>query len=88
MQDHASSDCKATVFSCWSCQHQTLALRFWNWVAELPRRFKPQVHGLADVLKSLFLSVTVGRASWKLGNLGHKGVVFVAPVDDDLVFVH
>ena len=69
-------------------QHQAFALRFRNWIAELPRRFKPQVNGLADVLQRRLLRVTVGRASRKLGRFGHKRAVFVAPLDDDFILVH
>jgi hypothetical protein len=27
-------------------------------------------------------------AAWKFWNLSHEGLVFVAPINDDLVFVH
>lgn len=57
-------------------------------IAELPRRFKSQVHGLADVLQRRLLRIAVGRASRKFGRLGHGSAGLVAPIDDDFVFVH
>ena len=73
---------------CFLCQHEAPALGFRDWVAELSRCFKPQVHGLADALKCSFLRVAVSRASRKLGRFGDIYAVFVAPIDYDLVFVH
>ena len=69
-------------------QYQAFALWFRYWVAELSRSFKPQIYGLADILKCSLLGVAVGRASRKLGRFGDIYAVFVAPIDDDLVFVH
>jgi hypothetical protein len=38
--------------------------------------------------EGLPLRGTMRRASWKPGSLGDKGVVLVAPVNDDFVFGH
>ena len=66
------SDGNAAVFYHWSCQHQAFTLWFGDRVAELPRSFQPQVHGLADVLQRRLLRVAVGRTSRKLGRFSHK----------------
>ena len=48
-------------------QYQAFALRLRNRVAELLRRFNPQVDGLVDVGQRLLLRVTVSGASGEFG---------------------
>ena len=84
----ASQGLNASLQDGASRQHQAFALRLRNRVAELPRRFKPKVHGLVDLLQRRLLRVAVGRAARKLRRFGYIGAVFVAPIDDDLVLVH
>ncbi len=70
------------------CQYQAFAPWFRDRVAELPCSLKPQIYGLADILKCSLLGVAVGHAPWKLGRFGYVCAVVVAPIDDDLIFVH
>ena len=40
-------------------QHQAFAFRFGDQIAELPRRFEPQVYSLADLILRRLLRVSV-----------------------------
>jgi hypothetical protein len=67
---------KATVFGFRDCS------------SKFPRRFDPESDGFIAVHQRIIGRVAVGGAAWKLRRLGDKNPVFVAPVDDDFVFVH
>ena len=69
------------------CRYRALTLLFRNWVAELACRLKPQIYGVAAVLKCGLLGMAVGRAPGKLGGLGDIYAVVVSPKDNNLAFV-
>ena len=71
-----------------SSKHQAFALRLRDWSPQLSRSFDPELHRVIDVPQRVFLIVTVRHAPGQFGHLGDERLVFVAPVENDLVLVH
>jgi len=69
-------------------EHQPLALGLGHWVSELPGRVHPQAYCRLGIVQGINPCVAVRNAARKLGDLGDKRLVGVAPVDDDLVHMH
>ena len=67
-------------------QQSTLWLRYGP--SHFLRRIDPLVYDDFDVCKRLLPDGAVGRATRQFRHLSDKGVIFVAPVQDNLVFRH
>ena len=87
-RDHARCRLHAVLDGLSSREHQATALRLWNWIVEFPRGLEPQADGFLCACQSCLLRRSVCCAPRKLRHVCHEGLVFVAPVDDDLVLVH
>ena len=67
--------------------HQpTLGLR--DCPAEFLRSFDPFVDDDLKIGQSLAVRFAICRAARELGSFGNESIVFIAPVDNDLVFSH
>src|SRR3954466_7967474 len=68
-----------------SSKHQP-SLWAWNLSLERFRSFDPFIN-YVHVFQSFGLGRAVGHAARKFGNFGDEGLVFLAPINNDFVFV-
>ena len=68
-------------------EHEALAFRFRNGIAEFPCSVDPQFNGFVGVRQRRFRRAAVGHATREFRHRGDEDLVLVTPVDDDLVFV-
>ena len=66
------------------------ATTFWcrNRIAKFLGSVDPKPDSVLSAGQCRFLGCTVRCTAWQFGYLGYESVVFVAPVNDDFVFVH
>jgi len=57
-----------------------------NRVTEFPGRFSPKLHRRLRTPESALLGRAMRHTPRKFGNIRDKGIVLVAPVDDDFIF--
>jgi hypothetical protein len=60
----------------------------WNLSTKFHGSVKPEFDSLMAVSESAIGRISMRCATGKLWNFGNKGLVLVAPVDDDLVLMH
>jgi len=65
-----------------------MPLRLRDRIVELSRGLDPQPDGSLGVSQSRLVSLSVSHATRQLRHVRNKGVVLLAPVDDDLVLLH
>ena len=69
-------------------KHEPMPLRFGHRAAELSRRIDPELNGLIGTRKRLFLGRAVSHASREFRDFSDKHLILIAPIDNDLVFMH
>ena len=68
-------------------KHQSAALRLRDRISVFQGGLNPEVSGFADVIEGFLLRTSVRMTPGQFGYLRHKRRVFIAPVDNDLVFM-
>lgn len=71
-----------------SGKHEAFAFRFRDGVAKFAGGIDPQLDGLVGVGKSRFRRVAVSHTAGKFRHFGNKYLIFVAPMENNLVLVH
>jgi hypothetical protein len=69
-------------------QRETFAPRFRDGIPEFPRGVDPQLNGFVSVCERHFLVLPWAMQPGKFRDLRNENLVLIAPIDDDLVFVH
>ncbi|MCY4243693.1 MAG: hypothetical protein OXD36_18410, partial [Rhodobacter sp.] len=69
-------------------EHEALALWLRDRPSQLLRPFDPELYRIIDIPQRCFLIVAVRQTPWQLGRRGDKCMIFIAPVENDLVLVH
>lgn len=72
----------------WLGQHEAFALRFRNGIPEFACGVDLQLNGFVGVCERGLLSVAMSHTTRQFRNLSNENMVLIAPINDDLVFVH
>src|SRR4051812_36081897 len=73
---------------CPSLGEQESAFRIWDWAPQFHGGFDPLLNHELGIRQGLLPGEAVSRTAGQLRHLGDEGVIFSAPIKNDLVFRH
>lgn len=69
-------------------KHQALPLGLWDRIAEFFGRINPELDRFIRISGRSFMSDAVRHTAREFGDFGDVRVIFVAPINNDLVYGH